>query len=194
MKRWVWWLIGGGAAGVLVCVPLGMFSGFMGEVGAPVLAVLCGLVFGFGVLTLVQRGGGCAFGVAVLIGAAAPVMLVLEAHLTVLRTYGVVEECRVAHAEKRWSEGVRGKSDKYVVDYAIACPSGILEETVDYFDRLESDEVDVYQLPPLRPVLARSMHSEPWLLWSPPLAMAALVGVGLLARRRDTDQSSGVAR
>lgn len=189
--RVAWWMIGGGAAGVLAVVPLGLFPEGMGWfIAWMTLTVICGLVFGAGVVALVGRGGFWMMSLAFAVGSIAPAMISQELHNAVMTSFGTVEKCRVVQAEEyRWEKGSRSG---HGFDYVIACPSGPVEESAEYSKRLKSDEVDVYQLPPLRPELARHVNYEPWNLWGCVIAMVALVGFGVVTRRRDTGQPSSV--
>ncbi|TWP46235.1 hypothetical protein FKR81_36460 [Lentzea tibetensis] len=181
--RVAWLMIVGGAAGVVVFAPLGLFPEGIGWfITWMVFTIIAGLVFGAGVVALVGRGGFWMISLAFAVGTIAPAMISQELHNAVMTTFGAVEKCHVmATEEYHWEKGARSG---HGYDYVIACPSGTVEESETYSHRLESDEVDVYQLPPLRPELARNVNYEPWNLWGCVIAMVALVGVGVVFRRR----------
>lgn len=165
-------LIAGGATAVLVGAALGM----MVNVGFIGVGLLGGLAFALGVNGLAERKQ-YALPVFV-IGLGAPFVLTFGGHSVLLDRIGHVEHCAVESAQEHRSK------KRPVVEYVLSCPSGTVELTEDWSDRLSTAEADVRVGPPLRPLFARPDLWNLPLVLGVPVVMIAVVPIARALRKQ----------
>ena len=170
-RRTAWLLVAGGFAGLALGVALGItFS-----LGLVFIGFLGGLAYALGVSGLAERKWIALPAFA--LGLAAPFLLTFGGHSVLMQRIGHVEHCTVTQVREH-------PFAKYPsVDYALACPSGEVELSRDWDDRLAVMEADVLTGSPLRPVFADSTRWNLVLVTSVPLAMTLLVPVARALRK-----------
>ncbi|MET9228988.1 hypothetical protein [Lentzea sp. NPDC003310] len=152
-------LLVAGPTAILAGSALGMTV----QVGFLLLALAGGLAFALGLCGL--AGSKQAALPAFLLGLGAPFVLTFGGHSVLMDRIGHVERCVVREAEEHRS------AKRPVVEYVLGCPSGDVEITEDWSERLRAPEGDVRIGPPLRPVLAAPD------LWNLPLVVGVLVAM-----------------
>jgi hypothetical protein len=171
-KRLARRLIAAGAATVVIGSALGVTV----HVGFLLAGLLGGLAFALGVSGLAERKAVAL--PAFVVGIAAPFVLTFGGHSVLMDEIGHTEQCTV-------SKAVEHPRAKYPsVDYVLACPSGEVELSRDWADRLRTDEAEVSIGPPARPVFAEPTAWNLWLVTSVPLTMIALVPLARALRKQ----------
>ncbi|MEU7478927.1 hypothetical protein AB0A63_23275 [Lentzea sp. NPDC042327] len=171
-QRLARWLVAGGGAAVLAGSALGITV----DVGFLLVGLLGGLAFALGVSALGERKAVALPAFAV--GLAAPFVLTFGGHSVVMDEIGHTEQCAV-------TEAVEHPRTKYPsVDYVLTCPSGEVELSRDWPDRLRGHEAQVTIGPPARPVFAEPGGWNLWVVTSVPLVMIALVPLARALRKR----------
>lgn len=169
--RLAWLLVLGGFAALAVGVGLGITR----TLGLVFIGFLGGLAYALGVSGLAERKWIAL--PAFLLGLLAPFLLTFGGHSVLMQRIGHVEHCTVTATEEH-------PFAKYPsVDYVLACPSGEVELSRDWDDRLAIMETDVLVGSPLRPVFADDTRWNLALVTSVPLAMILLVPVARALRK-----------
>jgi hypothetical protein len=169
--RTAWLLIAGGFAALAVGVGLGITL----TLGLVFVGFLGGLAYALGVSGLAERKWIAP--PAFLLGLLAPFLLTFGGHSVLMQRIGHVEHCTVTAADEH-------PFAKYPsVDYVLACPSGEVELSRDWDERLAIMETDVLVGSPLRPVFADNTRWNLLLVTSVPLAMILLVPVARALRK-----------
>lgn len=169
--RTAWLLVAGGLAGLAVGVGLSMTV----SLGLVFVGFLGGLAYALGVSGLAERKWIAL--PAFLLGLLAPFLLTFGGHSVLMQRIGHVEHCTVTAADEQ-------PFAKYPsVDYVLACPSGEVELSRDWDERLAIMEADVLVGSPLRPVFADDTRWNLLLVTSVPLAMILLVPVARALRK-----------
>ncbi|MFS8096496.1 hypothetical protein LFM09_05085 [Lentzea alba] len=164
-------LIGCGFAALALSTALGATFGL----GLVFIGVVGGLAYGLGVGGLAERRWIII--PALILGVGAAFFLAFGVHSVLMQRIGHVEHCTVTQAEEH-------PFTKYPsVDYVLACPSGEVELSRSWNDRLLIQETDVLVAPPLEPKFADDTRWNLWLVTGVPLAMILLVGVARAVRR-----------
>ncbi len=171
-KRLARRLVAAGAAAVVIGSALGVTV----HVGFLLAGLLGGLAFALGVSGLAERKAVALPAFAV--GLAAPFVLTFGGHSVLMSEIGHTEQCAVTGAV----EHPRAKYPS--VDYVLACPSGEVELSRDWADRLRTDQAEVSIGPPARPVFAEPTGWNLWLVTSVPLTMIALVPLARVLGRQ----------
>lgn len=170
-KRTAWLLIAGGLAGLAVGVTLGITL----TRGLVFIGLLGGLAYALGVSGLAERRWIAL--PAFVLGLVAPFLLTFGAHSVLMQRIGHVEHCTITRAD----EHPFAKNPS--VDYALACPSGEVELSRDWDDRLAVMETDVLVGSPLRPMFADDTGWNLALVTSVPVAMILLIPVARALRK-----------
>ena len=169
--RPAWLLIGGGFAALALSTALGVTIGL----GLVFIGVLGGIAYGMGVGALAERRWIII--PALILGVGSAFLLAHGAHSVLMQRIGHVEHCTVTQAEEH-------PFAKYPsVDYVLACPSGEVELSRSWNERLLIQGTDVLVGPPLRPEFADDTRWNLWLVTGVPLAMILLVAVARVIRR-----------
>ena len=169
--RTAWLLVAGGFAALAVGVGLGITL----TLGLVFIGFLGGLAYALGVSGLAERKWVAL--PAFLLGLVAPFLLTFGGHSVLMQRIGHVEHCTVTATEEH-------PFAKYPsVDYVLACPSGEVELSRDWDERLAVMEADVLVGSPLRPVFADETRWNLALVTSVPLAMILLVPVARALRK-----------
>lgn len=164
-------LIGGGFAALVLSTALGATFGL----GLVVIGAVGGLAYGMGVGAMAERRWIII--PALVLGVGAAFLLAHGVHSVLMQRIGHVEHCTVTRAEEH-------PFAKYpAVDYVLACPSGEVELSRDWDERLLIQEADVLVGSPLRPVFADDTRWNLWLVTSVPVAMILLAAVAGALRR-----------
>ncbi|KOV79870.1 hypothetical protein [Nocardia sp. NRRL S-836] len=171
-KRLAGRLTAAGATTVVVGAALGITV----NVGFLLAALLGGLAFALGVSGVAERKVVALPAFAV--GLAAPFVLTFGGHSVLMNEIGHTEQCTVTKAVER------PRSKYPSVDYVLACPSGVVELSRDWPDRLRTAQAEVRVGPPARPVFAEPTGWNLWLVTSVPLTMIALVSLAKALRRK----------
>ncbi|RAS69029.1 hypothetical protein C8D87_1021107 [Lentzea atacamensis] len=170
-RRTAWLLIAGGFAGLAAGVGFGVTL----TTGLVFVGLLGGLAYALGVSGLAERKWIALPAFA--LGLVAPFLLTFGGHSVLMQRIGHVEHCTITQAEEH-------PFAKYPsVDYVLACPSGEVELSRDWDDRLAIMEADVLVGSPLRPVFADNARWNLVPVTSVPLAMTLLVPVARALRK-----------
>lgn len=170
-RRTAWLLIAGGLAGLAVGAGLGITL----TAGLTFIGFLGGLAYALGVSGLAERKWIALPAFA--LGLTAPFLLTFGGHDVLMQRIGHVEHCTVTQADEH-------PFAKYPsVDYVLACPSGEVELSRDWEDRLAVMEADVQVGSPLRPVFADDARWNLVLVTSVPVAMILLPPVARALRK-----------
>ncbi|MFI6097292.1 hypothetical protein ACIA8G_17135 [Lentzea sp. NPDC051213] len=170
-KRTAWLLIAGG----LVVLAIGVGLGITLTTGLLFVGLLGSLAYVLGVSGLAERKWILL--PAFVVGVAAPFVLTFGVHSVLMQRIGQVEHCTVTQA----TEHKFAKNPS--VDYVLACPSGEVELTRDWDERLLIQEADVLVGPPLEPMFADGTRWNLLLVTSVPVMMMLLIPVARALRR-----------
>jgi hypothetical protein len=170
--RGAWLLIGGGFAALALSTALGVTVGL----GLVVIGAIGGLAYGMGVGAMAERRWIII--PALVLGVGAAFLLAHGVHSVLMQRIGHVEHCTVTRAEEHPFAKYGGYSA-----YVLACPSGEVELSRSWNERLLIGETGVLVGPPLMPTFADEPRWNLWLVTGVPLTMILLVAVARAIRR-----------